>query len=160
MGVTLSRKRRRSGQHAVLSCDDDNHDIGLSNFTDMGLQFLAEGCPRLEKLCLIWCSAVTSCGLVILAQACRGLKVLDMQVCHPFYNHFINKKIILLPLHIKSFSRTILELQFGCCSFFHVGDIPYVRVMGFFLGLLRWRPRFEGRGQVLQAAGRTQLTVL
>lgn len=64
----------------LLSCEDDSNDIGLSNFSDVGLQFLAEGCPRLERLCLIWCSAVTSCGLVILAQACRGLKVLDMQV--------------------------------------------------------------------------------
>lgn len=68
----------------VQPCDDDNHDIGLSNFTDTGLQFLAEGCPRLEKLCLIWCSAVTSGGLVFVAQACRGLKVLDMQVLVSF----------------------------------------------------------------------------
>jgi len=98
MAVTLSRKRRRSGQHVVLTCDDDNHDIGLSNFTDMGLQFLAEGCPRLEKLSLIWCSAVTSYGLIILAQACRGLKVLDMQVCRsPFYRHFL-KKLFLFPV--------------------------------------------------------------
>jgi F-box/leucine-rich repeat protein 2/20 len=64
----------------LLSYEDDGNDMGLSNFSDLGLQFLAEGCPRLERLCLIWCSAVTSCGLVMLAQACRGLKVLDMQV--------------------------------------------------------------------------------
>lgn len=80
VGATLARKRR-SGQHVVLSCDDDSSELGLSNFSDVGLQFLADGCPRLEKLCLIWCSAVTSFGLDILAQACRGLKVLDMQVC-------------------------------------------------------------------------------
>lgn len=80
VGATSSRKRRRSGQSVVLSCEDDSSDLGLSNFSDIGLQILAEGCPRLEKLCLIWCSAVTSVGLVILAQACRGLKVLDMQV--------------------------------------------------------------------------------
>lgn len=77
--MALSRKRRRSGQ-LVFSSEDDSNDIGLSNFSDMGLQFLAEGCPRLEKLCLIWCSAVTSCGLVTIAEACRGLEVLDMQV--------------------------------------------------------------------------------
>jgi len=98
MGVPLSRKRRRSGQHAVLACDDDNQDTGLINFTDMGLQFLAEGCPRLEKLCLMWCSTVTNCGLVIFANACRGLKVLDMQVWHaPFSSHFV-KQSLLFPL--------------------------------------------------------------
>lgn len=50
MGVTLSRKRRRSS--VVQPCDDDNHDIGLSNFTDTGLQFLAE-------VVLVWRSSVS-----------------------------------------------------------------------------------------------------
>jgi F-box/leucine-rich repeat protein 2/20 len=83
-GTTSARKRRRRSA-IVLGSETEGLDLGLNSlwdtgFSDTGLQVLAEGCPRLEKLCLIWCSAISSCGLVILVQACSGLRVLDMQV--------------------------------------------------------------------------------
>lgn len=48
--------------------------------SDDGLTALAEGFLKLEKLSLIWCSNVTSVGLMALAQKCRYLKSLDLQV--------------------------------------------------------------------------------
>ena len=48
--------------------------------SDAGLAALAEGFSKLEKLSLIWCSNITSLGLMSLAQKCTYLKSLDLQV--------------------------------------------------------------------------------
>lgn len=34
----------------VMNCEDDRNDNGLSNFSDMGLRFLAKGCPMLRAI--------------------------------------------------------------------------------------------------------------
>jgi hypothetical protein len=51
-----------------------------SCLTDAGLAHLARGCKGLEKLSLIWCSAISSAGLVSIAEHCKKLKSLDLQV--------------------------------------------------------------------------------
>ena len=57
-------------------------DSGFESYSlsDSGLIALGKGFPKLEKLSLIWCSSVTSAGLVSLAQKCTFLKSLDLQV--------------------------------------------------------------------------------
>lgn len=57
--------------------DGDFDSVCLS---DAGLAALGEGFPKLEKLSLIWCSNVSSDGLISLAQKCSFLKALDLQV--------------------------------------------------------------------------------
>lgn len=52
----------------------------ISSLSDDGLNALAEGCGKLEKLSLIWCSNVTSAGLKSIAVNCKGLRSLDLQV--------------------------------------------------------------------------------
>lgn len=48
--------------------------------SDSGLNALADGFSKLEKLSLIWCSNISSLGLMSLAQKCLHLKSLDLQV--------------------------------------------------------------------------------
>ena len=50
--------------------------------TDSGLTAVADVFSKLEKLSLIWCSNVTSLGIMSLAQKCSFLKSLDLQVIH------------------------------------------------------------------------------
>ncbi|KAK6254626.1 hypothetical protein SCA6_015931 [Theobroma cacao] len=50
--------------------------------TDAGLTAVADGFSKLEKLSLIWCSNVTSLGIMSLAQKCYFLKSLDLQGCY------------------------------------------------------------------------------
>lgn len=58
-------------------------------FSDAGLATLARACKGLERLSLIWCSAITSSGLVTIAENCRNLKCLDLQVFSLFSHGFI-----------------------------------------------------------------------
>lgn len=48
--------------------------------SDAGLAAVGEGFTKLEKLSLIWCSNATSAGLRSIAEKCRSLKSLDLQV--------------------------------------------------------------------------------
>lgn len=48
--------------------------------SDAGLTAVSEGFTKLEKLSLIWCSNVTSAGLKSIAEKCRFLRSLDLQV--------------------------------------------------------------------------------
>ncbi|KAM3312812.1 hypothetical protein ACQJBY_032548 [Aegilops geniculata] len=61
---------------------------GIESFclTDVGLTSLARGCKGLEKLSLVWCSAISSTGLVRVAENCKKLASLDIQVmpCYLF----------------------------------------------------------------------------
>lgn len=59
-----------------------------SCLTDVGLAHLARGCRGLEKLSLIWCSAISSTGLVRIAENCKNLTSLELQViqCYLFFN--------------------------------------------------------------------------
>lgn len=82
-------RRRGSGQSALSPMklhyvNDENGpgDGGLESYSlsDAGLSALGEGFPKLEKLSLIWCSNVSSMGLISLAEKCTFLKSLDLQV--------------------------------------------------------------------------------
>lgn len=84
-------KRRRRDENSLLSLkihfvgensvpkEEDSESFCL---TDSGLTAVANGFAKLEKLSLIWCSNVTSFGVVSLAQKCTFLKSLDLQVIH------------------------------------------------------------------------------
>ncbi|XP_062114823.1 F-box/LRR-repeat protein 4-like [Humulus lupulus] len=48
----------------------------------VGLIALGEGFPKLEKLSLIWCSNVSSYGLIALAKKCSFLTALDLLGCY------------------------------------------------------------------------------
>ncbi|KAH0992387.1 hypothetical protein GBA52_003870 [Prunus armeniaca] len=52
------------------------------SLSDAGLTAIGEGFPKLEKLSLIWCSNVSSLGLISLAEKCILLKSLDLQGCY------------------------------------------------------------------------------
>ncbi|XP_058083980.1 F-box/LRR-repeat protein 4 isoform X2 [Magnolia sinica] len=67
---------------AVESSGSEESDIEPFSLSDAGLTALAEGCARLEKLSLIWCSNVTSVGLRSIAENCKALKSLDLQGCY------------------------------------------------------------------------------
>ncbi|KAJ7531412.1 hypothetical protein O6H91_14G042700 [Diphasiastrum complanatum] len=61
--------------------DTESSEYGLHNLSDKGLSLLGEGCPKLERISLVWCSAVTNHGFAALAQHCQNLKILDLQGC-------------------------------------------------------------------------------
>ncbi|MBA0616472.1 hypothetical protein Godav_016516 [Gossypium davidsonii] len=84
-------KRRRRDENSLLSLKI--HFAGERNepkeeecepfcLTDSGLTAVADGFTKLEKLSLIWCSNVTSFGVMSLAQKCSLLKSLDLQGCY------------------------------------------------------------------------------
>ncbi|PPD95141.1 hypothetical protein GOBAR_DD07830 [Gossypium barbadense] len=84
-------KRRRRDENSLLSLKI--HFAGERNepkeeecepfcLTDSGLTAVADGFAKLEKLSLIWCSNVTSFGVMSLAQKCSLLKSLDLQGCY------------------------------------------------------------------------------
>lgn len=72
---------------APFPLDQPAGDDGTEHscLTDVGLTHLARGCKGLEKLSLIWCSAISSTGLGSIAENCKKLTSLDLQVmlCHP-----------------------------------------------------------------------------
>lgn len=59
-----------------------------SYLSDAGLIALSVGFPNLEKLSLIWCSNISSQGLTSLAEKCRFLKSLDLQVILCLVSYF------------------------------------------------------------------------
>lgn len=48
--------------------------------SDAGLAAIGDGFAKIEKLSLIWCSNATSAGLKSMAEKCKFLKSLDLQV--------------------------------------------------------------------------------
>lgn len=81
--------RRRGNNHAAIStlqlyASEKNgpEDVAFESYSlsDAGLIALGEGFPKLEKLSLIWCSNVSSAGLISLAKKCAFLRSLDLQV--------------------------------------------------------------------------------
>lgn len=49
-------------------------------FSDAGLAAVGGCFTKIEKLSLIWCSNATSAGLRSMAEKCKSLKSLDLQV--------------------------------------------------------------------------------
>ncbi|CAM8902992.1 unnamed protein product [Rhodiola kirilowii] len=60
----------------------DDGELETYCLSDVGLTYVGEGFKKLEKLSLIWCSNVSSVGLISLAERCRALKYLDLQGCY------------------------------------------------------------------------------
>lgn len=71
-----SRRLLFSAEKAVF----EDGEIEQFSLSDAGLSALGDGFPKLEKLSLIWCSNVSSLGLMSLAYKCFFLKSLDLQV--------------------------------------------------------------------------------
>ena len=89
--LAFEQGRRRATDNSTVSSlklhyanekngSEDSH-IDSYCLSDAGLAALGEGFPKLEKLSLIWCSNVSSEGLISLARKCTFLKALDLQVC-------------------------------------------------------------------------------
>nr|PNR52165.1 hypothetical protein PHYPA_008539 [Physcomitrium patens] len=113
VGMTLLSKTRRSGHRVVMNCEDDRNDNGLSNFSDMGLRFLAKGCPRLKNLSLMWYYAVSSHSLVIVANACRGFKVLDLQKSGGYWRRMQKIKKVTLSDSYYVGDRSLVAIAGG-----------------------------------------------
>nr|PNR52468.1 hypothetical protein PHYPA_008842 [Physcomitrium patens] len=103
VGMTLLSKTRRSGHRVIMNCEDDSNDNGLT-----------KGCLRLESLSLMWCSAVLSHDLVNLANACSGLKVLDLYV----YNHVYNQTSINIDIVgiTEGCGKLLQSLRIAACA--------------------------------------------
>ncbi|KAK9903108.1 hypothetical protein M0R45_001248 [Rubus argutus] len=69
--------RKRGTSHSYNKSEDDV--LEPNSLSDAGMAALGEGFPKLEKLSLIWCSNVSTVGLISLADKCRFLKSLDLQ---------------------------------------------------------------------------------
>lgn len=84
INIFFTLQGRRGGvDQAVISSLKLNYEDGESEsycLSDAGLAAIGEGFIKLEKLSLIWCSNVTSLGLRSIAEKCRYLKSLDLQV--------------------------------------------------------------------------------
>ncbi|CAI0466490.1 unnamed protein product [Linum tenue] len=84
----LGRKRRKSGSsyfklHSVFQEDmPEAEQFDSYCLSDLGLITLSDQFPALERLSLIWCSNVSSLGLVSLSLKCSLLKSLDLQGCY------------------------------------------------------------------------------
>lgn len=84
------QRKKRTGSSSEHHHGNDNSEseseVEHLCLSDVGLSSLANGCKGLEKLSLIWCSSITFSGLKSIAENCRFLKFLDMQVlycsCH------------------------------------------------------------------------------
>ena len=63
-----------------LHSEKDDGQFESYSLSDAGLSALGDGFPRLENLSLIWCSTVSSAGLMSLGYRCIFLKSLDLQV--------------------------------------------------------------------------------
>lgn len=89
MKFLLQGRRRGSDQLALSSpklqyvseiSGSEEGQVESYCLSDAGLTALAEGFSKLEKLSLIWCSNISSTGLMSLAHKCIYLKSLDLQV--------------------------------------------------------------------------------
>lgn len=84
------QRRRHGGDPSALSYSKLRHrtekrvseEVEMDSYclSDAGLTAVSEGFTKLEKLSLIWCSNVTSAGLKSIAEKCRFLRSLDLQV--------------------------------------------------------------------------------
>lgn len=74
-----SRGRNRNSPGSSSSSAEEN-GTEQHSLSDTGLSLLAVGCKRLEHLSLTWCPTLTSLGLVSIAENCRALKSLELQV--------------------------------------------------------------------------------
>uniref|UniRef100_A0A5B7BJ11 F-box domain-containing protein n=1 Tax=Davidia involucrata TaxID=16924 RepID=A0A5B7BJ11_DAVIN len=82
--------RRRGGDQSTVSpfklhylpekSGSEDGEVVSYYLSDAGLTAVGEGFTKLEKLSLIWCSNVTSVGLKSIAEKCRSLRSLDLQV--------------------------------------------------------------------------------
>ncbi|XP_062119044.1 importin subunit alpha-4-like [Humulus lupulus] len=86
-----SSGRRRGNNNNVVSSlqlyateKNGPEDVGFEScsLSDAGLIALGEGFPKHEKLSLIWCSNVSSSGLIALTKKCSFLTALDLQGCY------------------------------------------------------------------------------
>ncbi|KAE8667966.1 F-box/LRR-repeat protein 4 [Hibiscus syriacus] len=84
-------KRRRRAEnvltsfklhHAAEKSPEKEEDCESFCLTDASLTTVADGFSKLEKLSLIWCSNITSSGIMSLARKCKFLKSLDLQGCY------------------------------------------------------------------------------
>ncbi|KAI4317709.1 hypothetical protein L6164_025558 [Bauhinia variegata] len=87
--VQLRRRRASNSSPAssrklYVTSKTGSEDGDYDSFclSDSGLSALGEGFPKLEKLSLIWCSNVSSGGLISLTHKCSLLKALDLQGCY------------------------------------------------------------------------------
>ena len=55
--------------------------MGCSEVTDAGVRALAEHCPCLKSVNLVWCSKVTDAGVQALAEHCPCLKSVNLWGC-------------------------------------------------------------------------------
>ncbi|XP_058001013.1 F-box/LRR-repeat protein 4 isoform X3 [Hevea brasiliensis] len=89
ISIPVQFGRRRGSDHSVPTLklhsekgvSEDGH-FESNSLSDAGLSALGDGFPRLEKLSLIWCSTVSSLGLMSLAYKCSFLMSLDLQGCY------------------------------------------------------------------------------
>ena len=89
LGMSMQGRRRRNevmrlpfkSHHATHNTRTEGAPES-SCLSDAGLIALSVGFPNLEKLSLIWCSNISSQGLTSLAEKCKFLKSLDLQVIH------------------------------------------------------------------------------
>ncbi|CAN0856176.1 F-box/LRR-repeat protein 4, partial [Linum grandiflorum] len=87
--VQLGRKRRKSINESSFKLRSmfqedlpDSEQFHSFCLSDAGLITLSDQFPALQHLSLIWCSNVSSLGLLSLAQKCSLLKSLDLQGCY------------------------------------------------------------------------------
>lgn len=95
------RKRNRNSPGSSSSSVEEN-ETEPHSLSDAGLSFLGVGCKQLEHLSLTWCQSLTSLGLVSIAENCRALKSLEIQVLSLF-NLFLYKIKKLLKSHITKY---------------------------------------------------------
>ncbi|RZS14412.1 hypothetical protein BHM03_00046100 [Ensete ventricosum] len=75
-----------SKRHTLPKSNHSTEEIYVENelerfcLSDTGLALLAKSCKGLEKLSFIWCSSITSLGLTTVAENCKFLKSVDLQV--------------------------------------------------------------------------------
>ncbi|XP_062086288.1 F-box/LRR-repeat protein 4-like [Humulus lupulus] len=83
--------RRRGNNNNVVSSlqlyateknGPEDVEFESCSLSDAGLIAIGEGFPKLEKLSLIWCSNVSSSGLIALAKKCSFFTALDLQGCY------------------------------------------------------------------------------
>ncbi|GAV63348.1 LOW QUALITY PROTEIN: Adap_comp_sub domain-containing protein/F-box-like domain-containing protein/LRR_6 domain-containing protein [Cephalotus follicularis] len=81
-GSAQSRPSYVKMQYVTENSGSGEGEVGPYCLSDQGLTAIGEGFRKLEKLSLIWCSNVSSLGLMSVAYYCRSLKSLDLQGCY------------------------------------------------------------------------------
>lgn len=52
-----------------------------TEITDEGVIGIANGCPQLRRLEMVWCPKITDASLLALAQNCKGMELLNLWRC-------------------------------------------------------------------------------